>query len=89
MDLAVSLLMIVASFLGMLWLLLFWFGEGHARMIVPYLDGSETADLDEPETGQSHPFIPMPKHLRTHDEMIAWMTQELPRLTAENTNPRL
>jgi hypothetical protein len=27
-------------------------------------------------------FIPMPDHLKTRDEMVAWMTKELPRLTA-------
>jgi hypothetical protein len=28
-------------------------------------------------------FIPMPDGLQTHDEMVAWMTKELPKLTAE------
>jgi hypothetical protein len=28
------------------------------------------------------PFIPMPNHLKTRDDMVAWMTKELPRLTA-------
>jgi hypothetical protein len=28
------------------------------------------------------PFIPMPYHLKTRDEMVTWMTEELPRLTA-------
>ncbi len=27
------------------------------------------------------PYIPMPKDLRTKDEMVAWMTRELPKLT--------
>jgi hypothetical protein len=27
-------------------------------------------------------FIPMPNHLRTRGEMVAWMTEELPKLTA-------
>ena len=30
----------------------------------------------------SGPFIPMPNHLKTQDEMVAWMTKELPKLTA-------
>jgi hypothetical protein len=25
----------------------------------------------------------MPGHLRSHDEMVAWMTKELPKLTAK------
>jgi hypothetical protein len=28
-------------------------------------------------------FIPMPSHLKTNDEMVAWMTTELPKLTAD------
>ena len=27
------------------------------------------------------PYISMPKDLRTKDEMVAWMTRELPKLT--------
>ncbi len=38
---------------------------------------------------ESHsPFIPMPENLRTNDEMVEWMTKELPKLTAEIANPR-
>jgi hypothetical protein len=33
-------------------------------------------------------FIPMPGDLSTHDEMVAWMTRDLPRLTAEPPDPR-
>jgi hypothetical protein len=35
------------------------------------------------------PFIPMPNHLKTRDEMVAWMTNELPKLTADMQNPRI
>jgi hypothetical protein len=28
-------------------------------------------------------FIPMPGHLTTRDEMVAWMTKELPKLTVD------
>jgi hypothetical protein len=31
----------------------------------------------------SGPFIPMPNHLKTCDEMVAWMTKELPKITAK------
>lgn len=34
------------------------------------------------------PFIPMPDHLKTRNEMVAWMTQELPRLTSGMSSPR-
>jgi hypothetical protein len=33
-------------------------------------------------------FIPMPSRLSTRDEMVAWMTRDLPRLTAEQPDPR-
>lgn len=89
MDLAVSLLMIAVSFFGMIWLLLFWFGEGHARIIVPYTDAADLADMEASDLEASGPFIPMPNHLRTNDEMVAWMTQELPKLTAAMPNPRM
>ena len=88
-DLAISVLVVLAGAIGMLLLLLVWFG---GRTIVPEFE----VDLD-PINGprdpvaiyESHgPFIPMPEHLKTHDQMIAWMTQELPRLTADMTNPR-
>jgi hypothetical protein len=89
MDLAVSLLMIAVSFFGMIWLLLFWFGEGHARTIVPYTDAAVLADIDASDLETSGPFIPMPDHLRTNDEMVTWMTHELPKLTAAMPNPRM
>ena len=28
-------------------------------------------------------FIPMPDHLTTRDEIVAWMTKELPKLTVD------
>jgi hypothetical protein len=33
-------------------------------------------------------FIPMPNHLKTNDEMVAWMTEELPKLAAGKARPR-
>jgi hypothetical protein len=33
-------------------------------------------------------FIPMPARLSTRDEMVAWMTRDLPRLTAEQPDSR-
>jgi hypothetical protein len=88
MDLAVSLLMILASFFGMLWLLLFWFGEGYASPIFPYAHDPDCPDRNQAGSEEAYPFIPMPGHLRTSNEMVAWMTQELPKLTAEITSPR-
>ncbi len=34
-------------------------------------------------------FIRMPDHLKTHDEMVAWMTRDLPKLTAEMQQRRV
>ena len=86
MDLAVSLLMILASFFGMLWLLLFWFGDAYRSPIIPYAEDADEITSAQPE--DAYPYISMPKHLRTSNEMVAWMTQELPKLTAEITNSR-
>lgn len=33
------------------------------------------------------PFILMPDNLKTREEMVAWMTKELPKLTAEAGRP--
>lgn len=82
MDLAVSLLMILASFFGMLWLLLFWFGDAYARPIIPYVDDPDGSEDRAGGPDEAYPFIPMPGHLSTRDEIVAWMTQDLPRLTA-------
>jgi hypothetical protein len=88
MDLAVSLLMVLASFLGMLWLLLFWFGDAYTSPIIPYADDPDAPEAASEKADDVYPFIPMPGHLRTSNDMVAWMTQELPRLTAEITSPR-
>jgi len=80
-DLAIGIVSAAAGFLGMLFLMLAWFGETHARPIVPGVDG-----LEEPAGGDfvsgEGPFVPMPEHLKTRDEIVAWMTTELPKLTA-------
>src|SRR4051794_28708075 len=36
--------------------------------------------------GSRELLIPMPDHLKTHHEMVAWMTKELPKLTAVHRN---
>jgi hypothetical protein len=57
-------------------------------MMLPSLPAATTdpligaKDLTAPHDPKSY-FIPMPDHLKTHDEMVAWMTRELPKLTAE------
>jgi hypothetical protein len=88
-DLALSLLVVLAGAIWMLLLLITWFGS---RSITPEIED----DLD-PILGardpvaiyeSQGPFIPMPDHLRTSDQMVEWMTKELPKLTADIANPR-
>lgn len=88
-DLAISLLIVLAGTVGMLLLLLTWFGS---RSITPEIEDDLDPILgarDPTAIYESHgPFIPMPAHLKTSDQMVDWMTKELPKLTAEIANPR-
>lgn len=83
-DLAIAVLGAVAGSLGTLWLMLLCFGDTHAAPVAPFADGPATGSTD-PAAGREpeEPFIAMPGHLRTRDEMVAWMVDELPRLTVE------
>ncbi|MET0743740.1 MAG: hypothetical protein ABWY78_10255 [Microvirga sp.] len=93
-DLAIALAAILAGSLGMLLLLLLWFGDAHARPVTPFDEDPIVGPRDPIAIYESHgPFIPMPETLRTHDAMVEWMTKELPKLTAEliaqpNDRPR-
>lgn len=84
-----SLLVVLAGAVGMLVLLLTWFG---GRTITPEMEDGLDPILgarDPMAIYESHgPFISMPKHLKTNDQMVEWMTKELPKLTAEIANPR-
>lgn len=75
-----DLLVILVGFAGMVWLLTGLFGT-HAP-IVPYAEPF-SAEEESPAmpSDAEEPLISMPEHLKTHAEMVAWMTQELPRLT--------
>ncbi len=88
-DLAISLLVVLAGAVGMLLLLLTWFG---GRTITPEIEDDLDPILgarDPMAIYESHgPFIPMPGHLKTRDQMVEWMIKELPKLTAEIANPR-
>jgi hypothetical protein len=85
-GLAVTCLAALGGFLGAVWLLLFAVGDGSAPE--PAAGGS--LDIDHPALGDGDgPFIPMPSDLRTREEMVAWMTTELPRLTAALPHPRV
>ena len=81
-DVTIVLLAAVAGFITALWLLLLWLGDGN-RVTGNDLDPI-LGEQDRVAIYESHgPFIPMPGHLKTRDEMVAWMTKELPKLTAE------
>jgi len=87
-NLAISMLAILAGALGMLLLLLTWFGS---RAIEPEFESDLHPILGLRDQAAIYdtqgPFIPMPEHLRTADEMVDWMTKELPRLTADIQKP--
>lgn len=81
-DVAIAVLASLAGLTAAVWLLLLWVGDGA-------LDPRDDLTLD-PILGVRHPigiyrseepFIPMPSHLKTREEMVAWMTGELPKLT--------
>ena len=88
-DLVISLLAIVLGTLGMLLLLLMGFG---GMTIEPELESAVGPILDPKDHATIYdidgPFIPIPDHLKTADEMVAWMTRDMPRLTAEAQKPR-
>jgi hypothetical protein len=83
-DFTLALLSVVAGFLGMLLLLVTWFG---GRMIEP--EGETDLDpilglRDQPAIHEAQAaFVPMPRHLTTHQEMVSWMTREMPKLLAD------
>lgn len=82
MGFTLDLLAILAGGLGMLCLLVLLFGR--QAPIAPYAEPfvvAEESHAAPPDAAE--PFIPMPAHLTTHAEMVAWMTQELPRLAEE------
>lgn len=84
LNLMIAVIAALSGFVGMLWLLLLWIGDGLANPVVPYAVDPIIGLRDPVAIYEAHePFIPIPERLRTRDEMVAWMTQELPRLTAE------
>jgi hypothetical protein len=88
-DLAVSLLVVLAGAMGMLLLLITWFGS---RSITPEIDDDLHPILGARDPVAIYeslgPFIPMPDDLKTNAQMVDWMTKELPKLTADIANPR-
>jgi hypothetical protein len=88
-DLAIAVSAAVIGFLTALWLLLLWVGDGAVAPETHWIDPI-MGERDRVAIYDSYgPFVPMPDHLKTHAEMVAWMTKELPKLTAERPTPRL
>ena len=80
-DLAIGLLCALIGFVGSVWLLLVAFGGDMEDPVEPFADDAFSR-TDEAGSDPSIPFIPMPGHLRTREEMVHWLTAELPKLTA-------
>jgi hypothetical protein len=90
-DLAIGILAAVAGFTAAIWLLLLWVGD---RATASFQLTPDRLDpilgARDPMAIYDHgPFIPMPDHLRTRDEMVDWMTKDLPKLLAETPGPRV
>ena len=86
MDVAIVLLSVMLCCVGVLWIVGIWISQRiHAAWSGP-------ARTPDPITGPKDRiaiydtgglFIPMPDCLKTREEMVAWMTRELPKLTAD------
>jgi hypothetical protein len=87
-DMLVGLLAAVAGFLAAIWLLLLWVGDRTAtafELSPPHLDPIRGSRDRIVIYEGDEPIIPMPERLKTREEMVAWMTTELPKLTADLT----
>jgi hypothetical protein len=81
-EIAIAVFAAFAGFTCMIWVLLLWVGDGAVdlpdeRFLDPILGARDPIGIYRSD----EPFIPMPTHLRTRQEMVAWMTGELPKLT--------
>lgn len=86
----ITLLAPVAGFFTALYILLLWLGDGCISPEIesdldPILGEQDKVAIYEVQTD----LIAMPTHLKTADEMVDWMTKELPKLTAEMPNFRV
>ncbi|WP_414470854.1 hypothetical protein [Microvirga sp. M2] len=86
MRIALVLLALALCCIAILWIVGVWISQ---RIYSAW--SRPTGGLD-PITGPKDliaihdtggPFIPMPEAIKTREEMVAWMTTELPKLTAE------
>jgi hypothetical protein len=85
MKLAIALLAITLMGAGVVWLVGVWISNRISAIwsnpeggIDPIMGPKDRIAIYD--TG---PYIPMPDRLKTREEMVAWMTKELPKLTGE------
>ena len=52
--------------------------------IDPILGAKDRVAIHDVDTS----FIPLPDHIRTNDEVVAWLTKDLPKLTKGLTRSR-
>jgi ABC-type phosphate transport system auxiliary subunit len=85
-SLTLALLLGLAALISAMGLAFMWFTTRTmmplslpAATTAPVLGAKDRREIHDPKS----PFIQMPAYLKTHDEMVAWMTRELPKLTAE------
>jgi hypothetical protein len=82
LNIITDLLLVVAAVAGTLCMLLLCFGETHADPVMP---GEDQMAFRASESESE--FIAMPGNLKTADEMIGWMTREMPKLTDPANQP--
>jgi len=84
MSIAFAIVVALLCAYGLLWLFVLWVGEGMGRRWATFETERAHAAIRPRDRIAIHatcgPFIQMPDHVKTRDEMVAWMTRELPRL---------
>jgi hypothetical protein len=81
-DVAASLIMTFVALLGLFLIAMWRRGQlTHPQIKSPAIPDRGTAE--QMIATDTDSFIPMPDYLRTKDEMVAWMTYDLPRLISE------
>jgi hypothetical protein len=81
MDLSMTVLLTLLGaaviFLVPLWLSRRTTDPTMTSPVDPILGAKDQAAIHDTDTS----FIPLPDHLRTNDEVVAWLTKDLPKLT--------
>jgi hypothetical protein len=83
-DLTLQMLAILVIYLAAFGICFLWFDRKFASHLQPsaqdpILVASGRVTICESQ----EPYIPMPDHLKTHGEMVHWMTEELPKLSSK------